>query len=293
MKSIINKKTVLVTGSNSQLARTIKKYHSTSAEIKFIFKSKNELDITQHKLVANFFESYSLDYVINCAAYTNVEEAELESETADEVNYLAVKNLASLCSNFKTRLIHISTDYVFDGITNELYTESHEPNPINTYGISKLKGELAIQKILVEHYIIRTSWLYANFGKNFLNTMLDLVKEKKQIKVVIDQLGSPTSAISLAEAIIKIISKSDTLFGTYHFCNNGVTSWYNFAEKIFSLVNKPIELQESTSSEFGAKAKRPPFSGLSTLKISQELNIDIPKWEESLAFCLSERTNIE
>lgn len=274
--------TILVTGSKGQLARCIKDLTKSFNNDTFIFTDVEELDITDSALVDSFFQQNQIDYCINCAAYTAVDKAETETELAYAVNAKGAENLAITCAKNNTTLIHISTDFIFDGNKNTSYLETDKPNPLSVYGKSKLDGELRIQKKIDQLFIIRTSWLYSEYGANFLKTMLRLGKEKTTLSVVSDQIGSPTYAKDLAYTILKLIEKQSVNYGIYHYSNQGKTSWYGFAKAIFEIQDINIQLNSISTEGYPTPAKRPIFSELNTLKIREELNITIPYWKESL-----------
>lgn len=254
-------KKVLVTGANGQLAKTIKKlYQKDNEEIDFLFQTKEELDITDNNQVENFFKANRVDYCINCAAYTNVEQAERTPGIAHQINAEGVKNIALACKEFNIVLIHISTDYVFDGEKETPYTEKNKPNPINEYGRSKLLGEQYIQKILDNYFIIRTSWLFSEFGHNFFLTVLNRLRESIAIKVVDTELGSPTDCESLTEFIFELI-KNPMDYGIYNFSNDQPMSWFDFANIIENELNTQGSLIQK-SSNFKTLAKRPKMSVL-------------------------------
>ena len=276
-------KTVLVTGGDGQLASCIKDIESNYLDFKFIYKNASELDITNQEQIRNLFESNHFDWCINCAAYTAVDKAEAEPELAFKINAEGAKFLAEASRKHKVKLIHISTDFVFDGNETYPYSEQDSPNPINVYGASKLQGEKHIESILKEHFIIRTSWLYSKHGNNFLKTMLKLSQDRDKINVVNDQIGSPTHALDLAHAILKIINKNNNAFGLYHFSNQGEISWYHFATAIFSVFNRKINVQPIPSSKYKTLAKRPRYSVLETNKIATEFQVEIKGWKTALA----------
>ncbi len=275
-------KRILVTGAEGQLGRSLEKIHKEYPNMLFSFTDIGYLDITGPDQVKEFFAEYDFDYCINCAAYTNVEKAEDDQTNASLVNEGAVALLAKTCKEYGTTLIHISTDFIFDGNKRSPYYEEDTPNPVNFYGKSKYAGEQQIREILDTHYIIRTSWLYSEYGKNFMTKMLDLSKRYSQISVVYDQKGSPTYAGDLAVTLLLLIVHGDNIFGTYHYCNQGETSWFGFAEAIFKEVDSETRVVETTTLEFGAKAKRPRYSVLNTSKIEKAFGISIPHWRESL-----------
>ena len=224
---------VLVTGSNGQLGKTIKELFINNIDnIEFTFASKKDLDITNSEAVDLLFSKKTFQYCINCAAFTNVEMAEEEQIQAYKKNAESVAHLSNVCNQYNTTLIHISTDYIFDGKKGEPYLEDDIPNPINSYGLSKLKGEQFIKEILSNYFIIRTSWLYSEYGNNFFKTVLNKIKQKEDIKVTISETGSPTACSDLAVFIYQLIVKKSQKFGTYHYSNSGETTWYKFALEI-------------------------------------------------------------
>tara|TARA_B110000238_G_scaffold192908_1_gene228726 strand:+ start:123 stop:980 length:858 start_codon:yes stop_codon:yes gene_type:complete len=274
---------VLVTGSNGQLASCIKDLAKQYEDLNFIYTDYQELDICDLKQVNTFFQSNpKIDYCINCAAYTAVDKAESEVEKAFEINAIGPKNLAQVCSEFDTILIQISTDFVFDGEKTEPYTETDVAKPISVYGASKLEGEEEIKKTLETYFILRTSWLYSEYGTNFMKTMLKLAETRDEISVVSDQIGTPTYAGDLADVILKIITSNTKSFGLYHYSNEGVASWYDFAKAIFEASNIEIKLNPIKTSAYPTPAKRPLFSVMEKTKIKETLNIEIPFWRESL-----------
>ena len=279
---------VLVTGANGQLGSEIKLISEETSIYKFYFTDYNELDITNKTAVENFVNKHAIHIIINCAAYTNVDKAEDEWELSNSINHKAVENLATISKEKSIKLIHISTDYVFDGESETPYLETATTNPINNYGLSKLKGEEALLKINPKNsIIIRTSWLYSVFGSNFVKTMLRLFKEKDVLNVVSDQVGSPTNAKDLSSAIFNIIPNlNNDRVEIFHYSNTGTCSWFQFAKEILAFSNETCDIKPVSSKEFKTKAKRPKFSILDTHKIEKVFNIQIPSWEESLHNCL-------
>jgi dTDP-4-dehydrorhamnose reductase len=278
---------VLVTGANGQLGQALQSIANKFLDIKFVFCDSTTLDITNKENIDLIFEKYAPGFCINAAAYTAVDKAESEPEKAYLINVEGVKNLAEVCKNSHTKLLHISTDFVFDGTKNTPYAEEDFPNPTGVYGITKLKGEQVIQEILEEHFIIRTSWVYSEYGHNFMKTMLRLANEKDSISVVNDQIGTPTHAVDLAEVLLKIISTNNQQpttnnYGTYHFSNEGQCSWYDFAKKIFELNHVTIDLKPIPTASFPTPAKRPSYSVLDKTKIKTTFGLTINPWEESL-----------
>lgn len=280
-------KRVLVTGANGQLGQSIKEVANNTSDIEFFYTNSNALDITNEKKVNSFFCKNKFDYCINCAAYTAVDKAEEERELAYEINVLGAKNLAEACKITNTILIHISTDFVFDGEKKQPYIESDIPNPKSVYGNTKLAGEEEIENILEKYFIIRTSWLYSIYGKNFMKTMLRLGEERSEISVVSDQIGTPTSAIDLANILLKLISKNNKEYGLYHFSNEGQTSWAGFAEEIFKLKSIICHVKSILTIEYPTLAVRPSYSVLRKEKISKALNISVLNWKDSLKTTLT------
>lgn len=279
-------KKVLVTGANGQLGQCIKELSNNLSEIGFIFKGSSVLDITNLTSIKNTFDSETFDYCINCAAYTAVDKAEEEIELAVKVNKEGAKNIANFCSKYDVTLIHVSTDFVFDGKTNMPYNEEGITNPLSVYGQTKLDGENEIKSILKKYFIIRTSWLYSEYGNNFLKTMLRLSKEKDLLTIINDQIGTPTYAKDLAKIIISIILSENNNYGLYHFSNQGVASWYDFTKAIFEYKNINIEVRPISTSSYKTLAIRPQFSVLNKEKIEQMFNITILYWKDSLKDCL-------
>ncbi len=286
-----SKPKILVTGANGQLGKEIRSLSSSFPEFEFVFLSRSDLPIHHFPLVRNFFESIKPAYCINCAAYTAVDRAEEEKELAFQINGESVGVLAAVCKEHNTRFIHISTDYVFDGNGSRPYLETDETNPVNVYGASKLEGEKQALQLNPGTIIIRTSWVYSEFGKNFVKTILKLLSVRNEISVVNDQVGSPTYAADLAEIIIKII-KSDIekpnpdTGGIYHFSNEGVISWFDFALAIKELSGSTCKVNPIDSSFFPTVAKRPQYSVFDKSKIQQTLGIELKDWKLSLAECL-------
>lgn len=257
-------------------------------QFNFIFTSKDELSITDTSAIEKWFNDNKINYCFNCAAYTAVDKAEIEKEIAFENNGTAVGNLAAVCKKFDSLFIHISTDYVFNGKAKDPYKETDETDPVNIYGASKFLGETEAMKNDPDTIIIRTSWVYSSFGKNFVKTMLRLMSEKESISVVSDQVGCPTYANDLAEVIMKIISENeDPVGGIYNYSNSGVISWYEFALAIKEISGSNCFVNPVSSSEYPTPAKRPNYSVLDTTKIQEVFNIEIPFWKDSLEKCIS------
>ena len=272
----------LVTGGNGQLAQCLKeivKYHD---ELDITFQDLPDLDITNKQKLESYFSNNELDYCINCAAYTAVDLAEEQSDLAYAVNAEGPKNLALICKEYQVKLVHISTDFVFDGQKRKPYLETDAPNPLGVYAASKLLGERKIQKIMNEYFIIRTSWLYSEYGNNFVKTMLNLSDKRNQISVVSDQIGSPTYAGDLAAVLIKIVLSSSTNYGVYHYSNLGTTSRYDFAVEIFKQFGKTIEVKPIKTKDYPTAAKRPKYSVLDTTKIKNNFYCTTNDWQGSL-----------
>ncbi len=280
-------KTILVTGANGQLGRAFQVLEKQYSSYNFLLISKEELSITDENAVNDFLKKNQIHVCINCAAYTAVDKAEIEQETAIAVNATAVGILARSCKIYHSKFIHISTDYVFDGKGIKPYTENDLTNPVNFYGQTKLNGEQIALQENEEIIIIRTAWVYSSFGNNFVKTMLRLMKERESIGVVSDQYGCPTYAADLAEVIMKIIESNNFVAGIYHYSNKGKISWYDFAKEIATQINSKCVVNPITTSQFPTPAARPSYSVLDTTKIAHTFNLDIPEWKGSLQKCLT------
>ncbi|MQP24990.1 dTDP-4-dehydrorhamnose reductase [Flavobacterium sp. LMO8] len=300
---------VLVTGANGQLGQAIQSISKNYKEIDFVFCSSSELDITNLENCQAVFSNYQPHFCINTAAYTAVDKAESEPAKAFDINANGAENLAITSKKFNTILIHISTDFVFDayfsdGIayydrelrlplkSNLGLTETDVPFPSGVYGLTKLQGEQAIKANWEKHFIIRTSWVYSQFGNNFMKTMLRLASERDSLSVVADQIGTPTNAIDLAEVLIVIIVSSFKFqvssFGIYNFSNEGQCSWYDFANEIFRQKGVSIDLKPIPTSAYPTPAKRPAYSVLDKTKIKNTFDIEINEWQTSLANCINQ-----
>ncbi len=280
---------ILVTGSSGQLGSEIKFLSKNFSAFKFVFTSREELPIENSKSLQSFFGANKIDYCINCAAYTAVDKAESEKEKAYSINADAVGDLARACFENQTKLIHISTDYVYDGSSKIPLKENGKLAPINVYGLSKLKGEELALNNNPSTLIIRTSWVYSSFGNNFVKTMLRLFNDKAEINVINDQLGSPTYAADIADVIMQMTSKIEegsSINGILNYCNSGVTNWYGFAEEIKFLANSKCKINPIPTSSYKTAAKRPPYSVLDTSKIQALLHLNIPHWKDSLKKCI-------
>ena len=275
-------KRILVTGANGQLGQSILEQSKNYKEIECFFVTRNELDITNEELVKHYFDDKSFDFVVNCAAYTAVDKAEDEQESAYLVNAKATEFLAKITNEKKIPFIHVSTDYVFDGTASQPRMETDQTNPIGVYGQTKLEGENLALKNNPKTIILRTAWVYSRFGNNFVKTMLRLFQEKESISVVADQIGSPTNAIDLADAILEIISTDELTYGIFNYSNEGKCSWFEFAQKIKEFSSSTIEINPVPTSAYPTKAKRPAFSLLDKTKIKEVYQLTIPNWEDSL-----------
>lgn len=284
-----SKPTILVTGTNGQLGNELRVLAPNFPDYHFLFVPKEELSIADNASIEKYFLEYAIDYCINCAAYTAVDKAESESENAFLINATAVANLATVCKRNNTQLIHISTDYVFDGTSSQPYEETDHTNPVSVYGKSKLQGEVWAMQNAPSAIIIRTAWLYSSFKANFVKTMLRLMKEKESINVVSDQFGCPTYTADLAAAIMQIIisDQSKENAGIYHYTNAGITNWYEFAVSIKKLSGSSCIVNPITTAQYPTPAKRPAYSVLDTTKIKETFKLDIPNWENSLEKCLN------
>ena len=281
-------KRILVTGANGQLGSEMRKLGSVSPN-EYIFTDVQELDITNKEAVMSFVEQNGVNIIVNCAAYTNVDRAEDDEATAELINATAVGNLAEAAKAVDGTLFHVSTDYVFGADGNTPRSEDMPTNPLGVYGKTKLRGEQAIAEVGAKAIIIRTAWLYSEFGNNFLKTMLRLTAEKESLNVVFDQVGTPTYAGDLALVIFSIIEGN--LYagneGVYHFSNEGVCSWYDFANEIaIAAGNLECNIQPCHSSEFPSKVTRPPYSVLDKSKFKSTFGIEIPHWRDSMLYCL-------
>jgi len=279
---------VLVTGANGQLGQSLQFIAPNYPEIEFVFSGVAELDITNTENCQAIFEQYKPDFCINTAAYTAVDKAESEPEKAHLINVEGAKNLAIACKKHNAILLHISTDFVFDGTKKTPYTEEDIPNPTGVYGQTKLDGEKGIQVNCENYFIIRTAWVYSQFGNNFMKTMLRLASERDKLSVVNDQIGTPTNAVDLAEVLVKIVQSpniqhpTSNIFGIYNFSNEGQCSWFDFAKEIFRLNNVSIDLQPIPTNAYPTPAKRPAYSVLDKKKIKNVFEIEINSWQMSL-----------
>lgn len=278
---------ILITGAGGQLAACIKDVAAHYSRFEFVFLSKADMPVEDKVKVDAAFERIRPQYCINCAAYTAVDKAESEREKAFLINAEAVKGLAAVCAARRSKLLHISTDYVFNGSSSVPYKESDQVEPVNVYGASKAEGEALAAAHDPDAVIIRTSWLYSEHGHNFVKTMIRLMKEKKALNIVNDQTGSPTYGIDLAHAIMKIIDSDRWLPGIYHYCNEGRISWYDFALAIKALTGAGCILHPVPAIAYPTPARRPAYSLLDTSKIRKWYGMNIPRWEDSLSTCIA------
>lgn len=286
---------ILVTGCNGQLGKEFQKLSNIYPEHNWIFTDINELNICDKHSVNNFFQNNKIDTCINCAAYTAVDKAEEEKDLARAINATAVSNIANACKTSNTLLVHVSTDYVFDGTSERPYLEDDTVSPNSVYGKTKAEGEQNIISTGCSYIIVRTSWLYSSFGSNFVKTMLRLGSEREFVNVVDDQNGNPTWAYDLANAILLLIHRFENkeVREIFNYSNEGTIPWSNFAEAIFYIGNKNCEVRHISTQEYGSKANRPAFSALDKTKIKSFTGIKIPFWRESLIKCIEEIRNNE
>ncbi|NDW10281.1 dTDP-4-dehydrorhamnose reductase [Dysgonomonas sp. 520] len=291
----LEQKNILVTGGNGQLGSELKRLvQSHENNLQFFFTDVDTLDITRLDEIETFLDENKISYIINCAAYTAVDKAEDDVDLCYKINRDAVKNLALAATKHNAKVIHVSTDYVFDGTSTSPYKETDPVNPKSVYGESKQEGEAVLMEICPNSIIIRTAWLYSIYGNNFVKTMIKLGKERESLNVVADQAGTPTNAADLACAIVKIIDYSEAnglKSGIYHYSNEGVATWYDFTLLIHKLAGiTTCKVSPIPTSDYPTRAVRPQYSVLDKSKIKSTFGISIPKWEDSLAVCISELT---
>ena len=280
---------ILVTGKNGQLGKSIQNIITGNEKnSEFVFVGREELDLSSQDSIINYFNNNSFDIIINCAAYTAVDKAEKEVELANYINHLAISKIAEISNKQEIKLIHISTDYIFDGISEEAYLESDDPSPLNIYGKSKLAGELAVCAAMQKNaIIIRTSWLYSEYSNNFVDTILRKAQKFDELSVISDQFSSPTNASDLAKVIIQIINHKkfrnhDQLTQIYHYSSYGVCSWFEFAREILELANIDCQVNPIETKDYLTAARRPKYSLLNTDKIVKSFGLEIPFWKDSL-----------
>jgi len=277
---------VLVIGSDGQLGLEFQKISNSFDSLSWVFSTIKTLDLLSLDIISPFLNNINPSVIVNCAAYTNVDKAESEPKLANTINYKAVDIISKWTSENNKKLIHISTNYVFDGLSKLPLSENSKTKPVNEYGSSKLKGEVACLKNDPNSIVIRTSWLYSSIGKNFVKTMIDLMKKNNSVKVVNDQIGSPTYAYDLAKVIIEIILNNKNKSGLFHYSNEGEITWAEFARSIRELYNLDCEIIGVSSKEFKTIAKRPKYSLLNKSKIKTTFNLEIPNYKESLKDCI-------
>ncbi|MBL0742207.1 dTDP-4-dehydrorhamnose reductase [Chryseolinea lacunae] len=286
---------ILVTGGNGQLGSELKVLSALYKNYDFTFIDVEEVDLTKEDSIRAYFADKQFNFLIHCAAYTAVDKAEEDTALAYAINAGAVKTLAEICVEKKIRMIHISTDYVFDGEANQPINELAKPNPVSVYGKSKLDGENHVLSLLSNAYIIRTAWVYSTFGKNFVKSIRNLASQRETLGVVSDQIGTPTYAYDLASAILQIVAavhegRADEP-GIYHFTNEGVTSWYDFAYFLVQESKLNCKVQPISTAQYKTAAVRPKFSLLDKSKIKATFAVQIPHWSESLRICIEKLTN--
>ena len=277
---------ILITGANGHLGNELRELLEEKIPGQTIYTDREELDLTDAKAVETFVVNNDITHIVNCAAYTAVDKAEDQKRECALINTDAVKNLALAADASGAKIIHISTDYVFDGTNHRPYRESDKVNPISQYGTTKRKGETALLALAPESIIIRTAWLYSSHGNNFVKTMLRLADSQKEVRVVSDQIGTPTYARDLACAILKVLQSHQWVAGIYHFTDEGAASWYDFAHAIFRIAGKKVKLVPIPTEDFPTPASRPAYSILDRSRIKATYGVEIPHWEESLEDCM-------
>lgn len=284
---------ILITGANGQLGNEMRLLSKESNKDSYFFTDVAELDITSLLDIRAFVKQNNIDVIVNCAAYTNVDKAEDDVELCDLINNKAVENLAIVAKEYDCTLIHVSTDYVFSGKGNLPCTEEQATSPLGVYGKTKLAGEDAIRRVGCKYLIFRTAWLYSEFGNNFVKTMIRLTTEKDSLKVVFDQVGSPTYAGDFGKLIFSLIEKRqyEQHQGIYHFSNEGVCSWYDFAKEISFIAGTDCDIQPCHSDEFPSKVTRPAFSVLDKTKVKRDFQFEVPYWKVSLTKCINKLKN--
>jgi dTDP-4-dehydrorhamnose reductase len=277
---------IVVLGASGQLGHCLKKVAEQRNITDISFPSEQDGNILDTHLLDVLFTKEKPEFVINCAAYTAVDKAEDDVDTCRKVNRDGAENIAKACVSHHATLIHVSTDFVFKGNVPQILSETDPAEPENMYGLTKLEGEKAISDVLEKYFTLRTSWLYSEFGNNFVKTMLRLGAERDQLGVIVDQTGSPTYAIDLAGVILDIIESGSTAYGVYHYSNEGVTSWFDFACTIFDISSTSVQVNPVKTSEYVTRAVRPAYSVMDKTKIKNTFGIQIPYWRDSLATCI-------
>lgn len=284
---------IIVFGGLGQLGQCIDKVSKEKGYQSILFLDEIKGNILDINLLSGLFSKEKPDFVINCAAYTAVDKAEDDVDLCEQINKNGAGNLARFCAEHNAKLIHVSTDFVFEGNLPKLLNEEDIAQPINVYGKTKLQGELEITKVLAAHYILRTSWLYSEFAGNFVKTMRKLGTDRDELSVIVDQVGTPTYAVDLAGIILDIIESDKNAYGTYHYSNEGVTSWYDFAKAIFDISEITVKLNPIPGSAYPTKAVRPAFSVMDKAKIKNTFDMEIPYWRDSLVKCIQELNLLE
>ena len=279
--------TIVVFGASGQLGHSLKAVAEAKGINGIHFPPESEANILDQAALRKVFETYQPTWCINCAAYTAVDKAEDDIEKTRAINKTGVENIALLSKEFGAVLVHTSTDFVFKGDVPVPLVEDDLAEPVNIYGLTKLEGEQAVEAILEKYFTIRTSWLYSEYGNNFVKTMLKLGAERDELKIVADQVGTPTYALDLAAVILHIIAQNSEAYGTYHYSNEGVASWYDFAKAIFEISETKVKTLPIRSSAYPTRAVRPSYSVMDKSKIKQNFNIEIPYWRDSLITCFN------
>jgi dTDP-4-dehydrorhamnose reductase len=283
---------IVVFGASGQLGHCLKTFAEKNSITSIHFPSETEANILDDAALEQIFEKYKPAYSINCAAYTAVDKAEDDRDMAAKINETGAANLARHCAKSGSVLVHISTDFVFKGDKPALLSEDDVAEPINVYGQTKLDGELAVKALLKEYFIIRTSWLYSEYGNNFVKTMLKLGAERDKLNIIADQAGTPTYAMDLAACIMQVISSGSKAYGVYHYSNEGVASWFDFAKAVFDISGTQVKAFPIKTSEYPTRAVRPAYSVMDKSKIKSTFNIEIPYWRDSLAVCIDRLKNL-
>lgn len=278
---------IVVFGASGQLGQCLKKVAETQGITSIHFPSEIEADILNKDALKKIFDTYKPAWCINCAAYTAVDKAEDDVDKARAINKTGVENISDFCKQYGSVLIHTSTDFIFKGDKPVPLVEDDIAEPINIYGLTKLEGELAVSALLEKYYTLRTSWLYSEYGNNFVKTMLKLGAERDELRIIADQVGTPTYAMDLADCILQIIASGKDAYGTYHYSNEGVASWYDFAKAIFDISGTKVKALPIRTFEYPTRAIRPAYSVMDKSKIKQTFNIEVPYWRDSLITCIS------
>ncbi|MGZ3810376.1 MAG: dTDP-4-dehydrorhamnose reductase [Mucilaginibacter sp.] len=278
---------IVVFGASGQLGQCLKSVAEAKGITSIYFPPESEADILSKDALKKIFDTYQPAWCINCAAYTAVDKAEDDVALARNINKTGVENISAFCAEYNSVLVHVSTDFVFKGDTPVPLVESDFADPINIYGLTKLEGELEVTKTLEKYFILRTSWLYSEYGNNFVKTMLKLGSERDLLKIIVDQAGTPTYGMDLADCIIHIISGDSTAYGIYHYSNEGIASWYDFAKAIFDISGTEVKVLPIRTSEYPTRAVRPAYSVMDKTKIKQTFGIGIPYWRDSLIICIN------